>query len=233
MMYSKVAMMALIGSAEALNAAPVLRGSALATPRMAPLRMDEAAAPAKKETEAKPAPPPAPPPAPEYSQALPFLTRRASLGPKGALVGDVGFDPLGFTEVLPLVRTLADHIRTQPYPPAYTARAHRARGSQRRRSEQQQRRRRQQQRRRQQAAAAAAATAAAAAMAAAAMRAQKRAALTYQRRRQHQHQVSRTAGRQVGRSAGRSNHSDTVTNKGRRRARRSRDGIADVGVADA
>jgi len=102
MMYSKVAMMALIGSAEALNAAPVLRGSALATPRMAPLRMDEAAAPAKKETEAEPAPPPAPPPAPEYSQALPFLTRRASLGPKGALVGDVGFDPLGFTEVLPL-----------------------------------------------------------------------------------------------------------------------------------
>merc|ERR1719199_107991 len=101
MMYSKVAMMALIGSAEALNAAPALRGSALATPRMAPLRMDEAAAPAKKETEAAPAPPP-PPPAPEYSEALPFLTRRASLGPKGALVGDVGFDPLGFTEIFPL-----------------------------------------------------------------------------------------------------------------------------------
>ena len=37
------------------------------------------------------------------SEAMPFLTRRASLGPKGALVGDKGFDPLGFTEVLPLV----------------------------------------------------------------------------------------------------------------------------------
>merc|ERR1719236_104482 len=38
----------------------------------------------------------------EYSEALPFLTRRASLGPKGALGGDVGFDPLGFTEIFPL-----------------------------------------------------------------------------------------------------------------------------------
>ena len=52
------------------------------------------------------------------SEALPFLTRRASLGPKGALVGDVGFDPLGFTEIFPLVRALflapvpPDHSRT-------------------------------------------------------------------------------------------------------------------------
>ena len=51
--------------------------------------------------------PPAPP-AIEYSEALPMLTRRASLGPKGALVGDVGFDPLGFTEIFPLVRALLD-----------------------------------------------------------------------------------------------------------------------------
>merc|ERR1719182_501852 len=42
------------------------------------------------------------PPSVEYSEALPFLTRRASLGPKSALVGDVGFDPLGFTEIFPL-----------------------------------------------------------------------------------------------------------------------------------
>mmetsp|Transcript_134366 Transcript_134366/g.218687 ORF Transcript_134366/g.218687 Transcript_134366/m.218687 type:complete len:280 (+) Transcript_134366:67-906(+) len=33
-----------------------------------------------------------------YSEALPFLTRRASLGPKGYYAGDRGFDPLGFTE---------------------------------------------------------------------------------------------------------------------------------------
>jgi len=36
------------------------------------------------------------------STALPFLTRRASLGPVGALVGDNGFDPAGFTEIFPL-----------------------------------------------------------------------------------------------------------------------------------
>ena len=66
--------------------------------------MDEAPtkAPEEAATEEEAAPPP--PPAVEYSEALPFLVRRASLGPKGALVGDVGFDPLGFTEVLPLVR---------------------------------------------------------------------------------------------------------------------------------
>merc|ERR1719326_2050478 len=42
------------------------------------------------------------PPAVEYSEALPFLVRRESLGPKGKYVGDVGFDPLGFTEILPI-----------------------------------------------------------------------------------------------------------------------------------
>merc|ERR1719379_632926 len=41
-------------------------------------------------------------PAVIYSEALPFLTRRASLGPVGQYVGDVGFDPLGFSEILPL-----------------------------------------------------------------------------------------------------------------------------------
>merc|ERR1719389_1581964 len=38
----------------------------------------------------------------EYSEALPFLVRRESLGPKGKYVGDVGFDPLGFTEIFPI-----------------------------------------------------------------------------------------------------------------------------------
>ena len=69
-------------------------------------------APDETEEEAPPAPPP--PPAVDYSEALPFLTRRASLGPKGALVGDVGFDPLGFTEIFPLVRAAAarpDHSK--------------------------------------------------------------------------------------------------------------------------
>merc|ERR1719310_1695450 len=62
----------------------------------------EADAPEKaaEATEEKAADPP--PPAVEYSEAMPFLTRRESLGPKGALVGDVGFDPLGFSEIFPL-----------------------------------------------------------------------------------------------------------------------------------
>jgi len=98
MMYSKVAFAAMVGSAAAFNAAPVLPTSAAV--RMAPaLRMADA--PTEEKTEEAVAAPPAAP-AVEYSEALPFLVRRASLGPKGALVGDVGFDPLGFTEVLPL-----------------------------------------------------------------------------------------------------------------------------------
>merc|ERR1719453_1169435 len=92
-------MMGLLGSAEAFNAGAF--SSPRATARMTTIRMDEAAAAPAKEATEEAAPPP-PPPAREMSEAMPFLTRRASLGPKGALVGDVGFDPLGFTEVLPL-----------------------------------------------------------------------------------------------------------------------------------
>jgi len=102
MMYGKVAFMALLGSAEAFNAAPVSFNAASAVRMSSPIRMAEADAPEKADAavEEKAAPPA--PPAVEYSEALPFLVRRASLGPKGALIGDVGFDPLGFTEVLPL-----------------------------------------------------------------------------------------------------------------------------------
>merc|ERR1712216_756385 len=68
--------------------------------RVPSVRM-EAPAPEATEAAAESEAPPAPP-LPEYSEALPFLTRRASLGPKGALVGDIGFDPLGFTEIFPM-----------------------------------------------------------------------------------------------------------------------------------
>ena len=64
----------------------------------------EEAVEAPEEVAVEEAAPPAAP-AVEYSEALPFLTRRASLGPKGALVGDVGFDPLGFAKD-PAVRRL-------------------------------------------------------------------------------------------------------------------------------
>lgn len=102
MMYSTTAFLSVLAGAEALNMAPIRSAPALG--RLPALRMAEeapVAAPEKEATEeSEPAPPP--PPAVEYSEALPFLVRRASLGPKGALVGDVGFDPLGFTEILPV-----------------------------------------------------------------------------------------------------------------------------------
>ena len=104
-MYTKVAMLGFLGAADAFGVAPA-HGVALAGARMPALRMADEAAPAEAPAEAaeeEEAPPP-PPPARLMSESLPFLTRRESLGPPGALVGDVGFDPLGFTEVLPLVR---------------------------------------------------------------------------------------------------------------------------------
>ena len=107
-MYSMAAVLAMLAGAEAFNA-PMVQRTPQAAVRLASVRMADApeteTAPEETKEEAPPAPPP--PPAVEYSDALPFLTRRASLGPKGALVGDVGFDPLGFTEIFPLVRAAA------------------------------------------------------------------------------------------------------------------------------
>jgi len=84
-----------------------MRPAAPAAGRLTSVRMEDApaAAPAEApaeaaEDEAEPAEPA--PPAVVYSEALPFLVRRASLGPVGKYVGDVGFDPLGFTEVFPI-----------------------------------------------------------------------------------------------------------------------------------
>jgi len=102
MMYSNLALLGLLAGTEALNAPLTMQRMPLAATRLAPLRMEaEAPAEAPAEEAAAEEAPPAPP-AVEYSDALPFLTRRASLGPKGALVGDVGFDPLGFMEIFPL-----------------------------------------------------------------------------------------------------------------------------------
>merc|ERR1719387_3444388 len=99
MMYSMVALLGMIAAAEGFNA-PMVQRPQLAATRFAGARMETPAPETKEKTE-EVAAPPAPPPV-EYSEAMPFLTRRASLGPKGALVGDVGFDPLGFTEIFPL-----------------------------------------------------------------------------------------------------------------------------------
>merc|ERR1719387_3088519 len=99
MMYSMVALLGMIAAAEGFNA-PMVQRPQLAATRFAGARMETPAQETEEKTEEVAAPPP--PPAVEYSEAMPFLTRRASLGPKGALVGDLGFDPLGFTEILPL-----------------------------------------------------------------------------------------------------------------------------------
>ena len=61
----------------------------------------------KAEEDAPPAPPP--PPAVVYSESMPFLVKRKALD---GYVGDVGFDPVGFSELLPMVRR-AHRLRAQ------------------------------------------------------------------------------------------------------------------------
>ena len=103
-MYTKLTMAGLLASANAFQAPMMPR---VQMPVAGVRMMADAPEKAEEATEEAAPPAPPPPPAVEYSEALPFLTRRASLGPKGALVGDVGFDPLGFTEIFPLVRAAA------------------------------------------------------------------------------------------------------------------------------
>ena len=62
------------------------------------VRMEEEAAVAEAEAVEEEAPPA--PPAVEYSESLPFLVKRPQLA---GYVGDVGFDPVGFSEILPMV----------------------------------------------------------------------------------------------------------------------------------
>merc|ERR1719229_773042 len=90
-------LLALLGAASAFHAvAP--RAPAL---RVARLSMEEAAtAPAEEaadEATEEPAPPA--PPVNIYSESMPFLIKRPQLT---GYVGDVGFDPVGFSEILPM-----------------------------------------------------------------------------------------------------------------------------------
>ena len=66
----------------------------------------------KEETETAADAAPATPSV-EYSESLPMLVKRPQL--KG-YVGDVGFDPLGFSEILPMVRSCAEPQRSQQPP---------------------------------------------------------------------------------------------------------------------
>ena len=74
------------------RSAVALRRSTLLMEAEAPVKEEEATEAAVEEEA---------PPAVEYAASLPFLVKRPQL--KG-YVGDVGFDPLGFTEILPVVR---------------------------------------------------------------------------------------------------------------------------------
>jgi len=99
-MYSTAALLALFGVAEGFRTAPALTLPPLSW-RHAALRMEDAspaAAPAEQSVEESEVAPP-PPPAVEYSESMPFLVKRQAL--KG-FVGDVGFDPIGFSEILPM-----------------------------------------------------------------------------------------------------------------------------------
>merc|ERR1719454_74352 len=80
------------------NQAPQVPRSAVQL-RRAALVMDEAATEAPAEEATEEAAAEAAAPAVEYSESLPFLVKRPQL--KG-YIGDVGFDPLGFSEILPM-----------------------------------------------------------------------------------------------------------------------------------
>merc|ERR1719327_1381132 len=79
------------------NQAPQVPRSAVQLRRSALVMEEAAVEEAPAEAAAEEAAPP--PPAVEYSESLPFLVKRPQL--KG-YVGDVGFDPVGFSEILPM-----------------------------------------------------------------------------------------------------------------------------------
>jgi len=99
MMYqlSVLAMALAVANGFSHGAAPLPR-SKVAMRQMIDVRMDEPAvadAPAEEKTEAAEEAPPAV----EYSESLPMLVKRPQL--KG-YAGDVGFDPVGFSEIFPM-----------------------------------------------------------------------------------------------------------------------------------
>jgi hypothetical protein len=97
------AQLSLTTSALAFNAAVMpMRPVAPAMGRLAQSVRMEAEAPAQAPAAAPAVEKPAAAPEVVMSQALPFLVRRASLGPVGKYVGDVGFDPVGWTEIFPI-----------------------------------------------------------------------------------------------------------------------------------
>jgi len=97
MMYKLSVLAATLAVASGFSHGVALLPRSKVAMRQADLCMAEKAAvkeaPAKEETEASA------PPAIEYAESLPMLVKRPQL--KG-YAGDVGFDPLGFSEILPM-----------------------------------------------------------------------------------------------------------------------------------
>ena len=87
MKFSAAFILAMSASASAFTTPSVSKANAL---RMADMPTEESAIPAEVPAE------PVKPVLPKMSESLPFALRPAALD--GSMVGDVGFDPLGFAK---------------------------------------------------------------------------------------------------------------------------------------
>jgi len=92
-----VLLSAMLGVCSGFAPAPVVPRTAVMGQRAAAVFMQETEEKTDAAADTKAAP--APPAAVEYAESLPMLVKRPQL--KG-YVGDVGFDPLGFSEILPM-----------------------------------------------------------------------------------------------------------------------------------
>ena len=114
---------AMLGVCSGFAPAPVVPRTAVMGQRAAAVFMQETEEKTDAAADTKAAP--APPAAVEYAESLPMLVKRPQL--KG-YVGDVGFDPLGFSEILPMVRSRRSSRREQAASPAAPTQQRTARG---------------------------------------------------------------------------------------------------------
>ena len=100
MLYKVALVSAMLGVCSGFAPAPVVPRTAVMQRAGAAFMQETEEKAADTETKAKDAAPAVV----EYAESLPMLVKRPQL--KG-YVGDVGFDPLGFSEILPMVRSAA------------------------------------------------------------------------------------------------------------------------------
>merc|ERR1719277_513426 len=97
MLYKLVLLSALLGACSGFAPAPVVPRPVVMGQRAGSVFMQETEEKTAAAATEKAAPPA--PPAVEYAESLPFLVKRPQL--KG-YVGDVGFDPVGWSEIFPM-----------------------------------------------------------------------------------------------------------------------------------